>query len=120
MLQTKIMASSEADTSQLNTTPFFKCLVHYMLPILGDVMSNQFGNYLCQKIIEMTDAESLSLIVSSVITQLVEISLNIHGTRAVQTLIDKLARNAIKDNANQSAAPSLNHLTLMSVISALN
>jgi len=46
--------------------------------------------------------------------------LNIHGTRAVQTLIDRLARNAIKDNANQSAAPSLNHLTLMSVISALN
>jgi hypothetical protein len=30
-------------------------LVKYMLPIIGDVMINQFGNYLCQKLIEVAD-----------------------------------------------------------------
>lgn len=114
------MIQSDADNELVNTTPFFKCLVHYMLPILGNVMSNQFGNYLCQKIIEMTDADTLSLIVDNIISQLVEISLNIHGTRAVQTLVDKLARNAIKDSADKNVVSMTNHYTLMNVISALN
>lgn len=61
-------------------------------------MSNQFGNYLCQKIIEMSDSFTLKQIVDSVISQIVDISLNIHGTRAVQTLIDKLARSVMRDN----------------------
>ncbi len=26
---------------------FRKCLIYFMLPILADVMINQFGNYLC-------------------------------------------------------------------------
>jgi HD superfamily phosphohydrolase YqeK len=34
-----------------------------MLPILPSVMTNQFGNYLCQKIIEMADPETLNKIV---------------------------------------------------------
>ena len=61
-------------------------------------MGNQFGNYLCQKILEISDAQTLSLIVNSVISQIVDISLNIHGTRAVQTLIDRLARITIDEN----------------------
>jgi hypothetical protein len=46
-------------------------------------MSNQFGNYLCQKIIEISDSSMLALIVNSVMSQIVDISLNIHGTRAI-------------------------------------
>lgn len=68
----------------------------------------------------MTDADTLSLIVDNIISQLVEISLNIHGTRAVQTLVDKLARNAIKDSADKNVVSMTNHYTLMNVISALN
>lgn len=80
-----------------------------MLPILGNVMSNQFGNYLCQKIIEISDSATLALIVESMIAQIVDISLNIHGTRAVQTLIDKLARSTITENKGQAVPSSLSH-----------
>lgn len=38
------------------------------MPILGNVMSNQFGNYLCQKIIEISDSSTLALIVNGVLT----------------------------------------------------
>lgn len=49
-----------------------------------------------------------------------DISLNIHGTRAVQTLIDRLARITIEENKGQSVPSSECHMTLMRVISALN
>ena len=86
-----------------------------MLPILPSVMVNQFGNYLCQKIIEMADPETLNKIVMSTLGQIVDISLNIHGTRAIQTLIDRLAKYIHQDSSN-----SLNHYNLMQVIGALN
>jgi len=35
-----------------------------MMPILADVMTNQFGNYLCQKIIEAADPEILQVVVA--------------------------------------------------------
>lgn len=41
--------------------------------------------------------------------------MNIHGTRAVQTLIDKVAGNVMT-----GAAGPLGHSTLMQVIGALN
>jgi len=50
----------------------------------------------------------------------VDISLNIHGTRAVQTLIDRLARITIEEKKGQSVPSSECHMTLMRVISALN
>ena len=46
---------------------------------------------------------------------LVDVSLNIHGTRAVQTLIEKVAGNVLSGTIGQ-----LGHLTLMQVIGALN
>jgi len=54
-----------------------------MMPIINDVMVDQFGNYLCQKIIEVADPQSLATIVDQLVSQLVDISLNVHGTRAV-------------------------------------
>ena len=54
-----------------------------MLPILANVMDNQFGNYLCQKVIEVADPATLSLIVKQILGSIVDISLNLHGTRAV-------------------------------------
>jgi hypothetical protein len=51
---------------------------------------------------------------------LVYISLNLHGTRAVQTLVDRLAVKVIEDLLlDQSIEKSINHHTLNQVISAL-
>jgi hypothetical protein len=63
----------------------------------------------------MADAETLHKIVMSTVGQIVDISLNIHGTRAIQTLIDRLARFAIEDSSN-----AMHHFNLMQVIRALN
>jgi len=84
-------------------------------------MINQFGNYLCQKIIEGADANTLSIIISTISNQLVFISLNVHGTRAVQTLIEKLAHNVNSQTAETSQNERmLNHCNLVSVINALD
>lgn|SRR3984957_10171016 len=50
-----------------------------------------FGNYLCQKLLEYSSEEQRNVICESVAQDLVNISLNMHGTRAVQKLIDFLS-----------------------------
>lgn len=50
-----------------------------------------FGNYLCQKLMEhCTDAQR-TMIVEQVAEDVVNISLNMHGTRAVQKMIEFLS-----------------------------
>lgn len=50
---------------------------------MAEAMVNQFGNYLCQKVIEAADPMTLSQIVNTLLHSLVTISLNVHGTRAI-------------------------------------
>ncbi len=56
-------------------------------------MANQFGNYLCQKIIEVCEPRDLSLILHSILRKATAISLSVHGTRAMQTLVEVVAFN---------------------------
>lgn len=51
-------------------------------------MSDPFGNYLCQKLLELCDDNQRFMILDAVADSLVEIATNIHGTRAVQKLIE--------------------------------
>lgn len=53
--------------------------------------SDPFGNYLCQKLLEYSTDEQRNIICESVAADLVTISLNMHGTRAVQKMIDFLS-----------------------------
>jgi response regulator of citrate/malate metabolism len=91
-----------------------------MLPIIPAVMDNQFGNYLCQKIIEVADAETIDMVVNRILGNVVEISLNLHGTRAIQTLVDRLALRILDDQKNGIFNEGINHRTLSSIIQALN
>jgi hypothetical protein len=54
-------------------------------------MTDPFGNYLCQKLLEYSTDEQRTAIIESVANDLVGISLNMHGTRAVQKMVDFLA-----------------------------
>ncbi len=56
--------------------------------LLPDVMANQFGNYLCQKIIEVSAQAELRQIVRAILPHIFEISTSVHGTRAMQTLAE--------------------------------
>ena len=42
-----------------NREVFAACLVHIMFEVLPEVMMNQFGNYLCQKLIEVCSVSAL-------------------------------------------------------------
>eukprot|EP00158_Paraphelidium_tribonemae_P005416 Partr_v1_DN27322_c0_g1_i2_m46417 putative Rna-binding protein len=52
------------------------------------LITDPFGNYLCQKLIEMSDDSNFARLISIISPRLVEISKNVHGTRAVQKLIE--------------------------------
>jgi len=60
-------------------------------PHFPELMTDPFGNYLCQKLLEYCTDEQRNLICESVAQDLVSISLNMHGTRAVQKMIDFLS-----------------------------
>jgi len=61
------------------------------MDLLADFLEDPFGNYLCQKLLEYSTDEQRNLICESVAGDLVTISLNMHGTRAVQKMIDFLS-----------------------------
>jgi hypothetical protein len=68
-------------------------LVNALKFTFADAMANQFGNYLCQKIIEVSSNEELKIIIDAVALKAQEISLSVHGTRAMQTLVETVAKN---------------------------
>jgi len=58
------------------------------LPFWGEAMVDPFGNYLFQKILEKITAEERVMLVKTVSTRLVNASLNLHGTRSVQKIVE--------------------------------
>ncbi|QSL66194.1 hypothetical protein MERGE_000569 [Pneumocystis wakefieldiae] len=60
-------------------------------PHAVELMTDPFGNYLCQKLLEHCNDEERTTIVRSVAYDLIPISLNMHGTRAVQKMIEYLS-----------------------------
>jgi hypothetical protein len=71
-------------------------LQHYAIKIIlneifahfTELMTDPFGNYLCQKLVEFCNDEQRGEIVELVARELIHVSLNMHGTRAVQKLIE--------------------------------
>ncbi|GAB1227679.1 hypothetical protein ENUP19_0349G0006 [Entamoeba nuttalli] len=64
-----------------------KCIFEQMLPIITLLMSDPFGNYLCQKLIEVVNSEQRIQIITKITPTFFIISKNIHGTRSIQKLI---------------------------------
>lgn len=56
-----------------------------------DLMTDPFGNYLCQKLLERCDDGQRSVIVEVIAPDFLKICLSMHGTRAVQKLIEFLS-----------------------------
>lgn len=61
-----------------------------VFPHITELMTDPFGNYLCQKLVEHCNDTQKTSIIKSVSNDLVKISMNMHGTRAVQKLIECL------------------------------
>lgn len=56
--------------------------------LLKSYMTDPFGNYLCQKLLEFANDEQRTVLVNTAAPQLVKIALNQHGTRALQKMIE--------------------------------
>ncbi|KAH8955938.1 hypothetical protein BDL97_07G011200 [Sphagnum fallax] len=67
-------------------------IFHEIISHITELMKDPFGNYLVQKLLEVCDEKQRMEILHSVTMdgELVRISLNMHGTRAVQKLIETL------------------------------
>jgi len=61
------------------------------LTFWAEAMVDPFGNYLFQKILERITPDERITLVSSVSTRLVNASLNLHGTRSVQKIVEVCA-----------------------------
>ena len=71
--------------------PAATAILNEGLTFWAEAMVDPFGNYLFQKILErITPAERVTL-VGSVSTRLVNASLNLHGTRSVQKIVEVCA-----------------------------
>ena len=55
------------------------------------LMMDNFGNYLCQKIIECTNDSQIKTLLRTLLPHMSVICLNNHGTRAVQSVIERIS-----------------------------
>lgn len=69
-------------------------IFHEVFEYITELMTDPFGNYLCQKLLEHCNDHQRFLIVERVSPDLVSISKNMHGTRAVQKMIECLSSPA--------------------------
>ncbi len=55
-----------------------------------DLMTDPFGNYLCQKLAERSDDTNLLRFIYCLKRNMVGVSMNTHGTRACQKLVENI------------------------------
>jgi len=91
-----------------NTQMSLDIIFNEVIDRIVDLMTDPFGNYLCQKLLDYCNPEQRAAIVSRVAPHLVPISLNIHGTRAAQKLIERLGSDHYPTEAEIQAV--VNHL----------
>lgn len=57
-------------------------------PHVVELMTDPFGNYLCQKLLEYCDDNERTILIQNAARDMVRIALNQHGTRALQKMIE--------------------------------
>ena len=67
---------------------FQNYLYSSVLPHMAELMTDPFGNYLCQVLINLSNVSQLQKIIQLVQPHLLKIALNNYGTRSVQKLIE--------------------------------
>ncbi|EEB08931.2 RNA-binding protein [Schizosaccharomyces japonicus yFS275] len=60
---------------------------------INELMTDPFGNYMCQKLFDYASREQKIMLLTGIADEIGEICLNMHGTRAVQNIIEKLTSN---------------------------
>ena len=84
------LLQQELDEGNAYTAQVIFDQVFYAFPQL---MTDPFGNYLCQKILEVVAPSSIERVINLTLPALTRIATDAHGTRAVQKLIEVSADN---------------------------
>lgn len=84
-----------------------------------ELMTDPFGNYLCQKLMEICKPDIRSKMVDLLAPSLADICFDSHGTRAVQRLIAILAQNNTQQAEQQVVVNALKQ-NLISLVRNLN
>ena len=80
-------------------------------PQFAELMSDPFGNYLCQKLLEKCVDEQRTELVKIVAPTIVNVSLNQHGTRAVQKMLEHLTLPEQVEIVREALRPDVVNLT---------
>ncbi|KAJ6233315.1 pumilio [Anaeramoeba flamelloides] len=76
---------------ETNDKRTFKKIFKELKNHFGDLMMDQFGNYLCQKLFDYCSKRRIYAILKEISNNCILISTNIYGTRAVQKLIENIS-----------------------------
>ena len=87
------------------------------MPFWGEAMVDPFGNYLFQKILEKITAEERIALIHNVSTRVVNASLNLHGTRSVQKVVELCAQDE-QDNARNKEGETAASILTKSLVPA--
>lgn len=60
-------------------------------PHVVELMTDPFGNYLCQRLLQYCTDEQRTMLVRTAAPEMVKIALNQHGTRALQKMIESIS-----------------------------
>ncbi|EED94583.1 predicted protein, partial [Thalassiosira pseudonana CCMP1335] len=82
------------------------------LTFWAEAMVDPFGNYLFQKILERITPEERVILVKSVSTRLVNASLNLHGTRSVQKIVESKKQDTAAKILTDALEPSAARLCI--------
>ena len=74
-------------------------------PHIIELMTDPFGNYLCQKLFEHCNDEQRTQLINSASSALTVIALNQHGTRALQKMIEYVNTDEQVETIVQSLSP---------------
>lgn len=77
------------------------------LSFWGEAMVDPFGNYLFQKILEKATPNERVMLVKSVSARLVNASLNLHGTRSVQKIVEVCAQDELNGFSGEESAATI-------------
>jgi hypothetical protein len=101
VLQRKLYAGNEF----LLQSVFSQTLLHF-----AELMVHPFGNYLCQKMVEICSEAQVKMVLDLIAPQLLELSLDPHGTRVVQKIIEVFGQSTCISQVISTLSPHAPHL----------
>lgn len=76
---------------------FYTAVLDMMIKNFSVYCKNQFANYLCQKIVELSNEQEIQRIIETCVSDLVDTSCSVHGTRVIQKIIERTNESEMMD-----------------------